>query len=261
MSYIGRMRPRPDIIMLQNARTIEIMHITLSLIPLVHTVNLIDEIRSLPPRIPILGKRAPKAHDDNLRTGIDGVHLGDKVHVGLEVLLRGDGIVGVAVVGADVDEDDVGGLVGRKVPEGRIGAVDLLRAGRRVGDAVPLVFLAAWVVPADGVVETDAWVGGDAKLGVAKAGADVVTEAGEGFVRGRVAACQTVADEFDVAGVVWDFDECGVGGEVDGGDLHAVGPVCHAEFKGEGELGGEGCVEIRSGRGDEVVGCVGGYVG
>lgn len=143
---------------------------------------------------------------------------------------------GVVVVCAEVDEDEVGGLVGGEGPgfEGGDGAVCGV-GGRGVGDAlrpavgvdclVPLVGLSSWVAPAACVVETDARVGGDAEFYVAEAGADGVAEAAEGFVR-RVHACgEGVADEFYGFGKVGDFDQVGAGGEVDGGDLYAVAPV------------------------------------
>lgn len=47
-------------------------------------------------------------------------------------------------------------------------------------------------------------------------------------------------------------------GDVHGGDLDPVGPVCDAEFEGCWGLGGEGGVDGGGGRCDQVVGGGGG---
>lgn len=74
---------------------------------------------------------------------VDG---GDEVDVALGKL-RGRDVVGrVEIVGAKVDESDVGGWVGGEVPERRVVAVELESSAACVGGAEPLVGLAVHVV-------------------------------------------------------------------------------------------------------------------
>lgn len=75
---------------------------------------------------------------------------GDQVDVALRELGCGDVVDWVGVVGADVDEGDVGGGVGGEVPRGWIVAVEVQGAAARVGGAEPLVGLAVHVVCEDG---------------------------------------------------------------------------------------------------------------
>lgn len=97
--------------------------------------------------------------DDDLRIGPLAVHLLDEVDVRGVVLGARDAVDGVVVVEAEVDDDDVGGFVGRKGPRLRVGAVEFVGAVGGVGCLEPLVFLAMRVVVAWCVVEADAGEG------------------------------------------------------------------------------------------------------
>lgn len=188
------------------------------------------------------------------------MHAPHEARVRLQVRGRVHAVGRVVVVGAQADDDDVGGRVRGKVPARRGVAVQVDGARRRVGGVEPLVGLAAGVAPAGGVDEADARVGGDGVVGAAEAGGEGVGPRGEGFVGGVLAGGEGVADDFEGAGGAGERGEGGGGGEVDAGDLDAVGPVGDAQFEGA-EGGGSGEVEAWGGGGDEGMGGVGGDVG
>ena len=211
MSEICRMPLGLDIIVLQNPRAVEIMHISLVLVVLVDLIDFVGEGADLVVRVPFRSKPIPQAHEDDLRLGVDFMHLADETQVRGKVLLVCHAVGRVVVIRAKVDDDDVGGLVRAEVPGLRGGVVELRGAPVRVAGLEPLVCLATWVTPAVRVVQADAWVCGDAEFDVAETCTDFVAKAREGFVCRIHAGSQGVADEFDVSGEVGDFDQFGVG--------------------------------------------------
>lgn len=137
-------------------------------------------------------------------------------------------------------------------------SVLLHRPPARVTAVEPLTGLAAHVTPAVLIARADARVRGDAVLGLAQPRTDPVPEARQALVRRVHAARQAVADELDPAAVVRDADEALALRDVDGGDLDAVGPVGHAQLKGDrrdrvGQVGAGGV-----GRDEQVRGPRGG---
>jgi hypothetical protein len=83
--------------------------------------------------------------------------------------------VGVAVVGADVHDYEVSGLVRGEVVWFAVVAVDALGAWRGVEGLVPLVCVATKRLPAWCVCEADSGVSSNGVFNVTKASADVVS--------------------------------------------------------------------------------------
>lgn len=160
--------------MLQNPTRIEIMHISLRLELLIHAVDLLVEVIRRHPRAAHALEARVQTHDHNLRFGPHLVQHGNEVVVRLDELRGGQVVVGVAVVGPDVHDDEVGGLVRGEVVWLAVVAVDALGAGRWVEGLVPLVSVAAERFPTRGVCETYSGVGGDGVFDIAETSADVV---------------------------------------------------------------------------------------
>lgn len=106
------------------------------------------------------------------------------------------------------------------------------RPPARVTAVEPLPRLPTHITPAILVAHTDPRVSSHAVLGLAQAGTYAVPEARQALVRRVHAARQAVADELDPAAVIRDADEALALGDVDGGELDAVGPVGHAQLEG-----------------------------
>lgn len=113
-------------------------------------------------------------HDNDVSAGPDAVDLIDHLGVGRKKLGLCDVIVGVCVVGTDVDDDDVGGLLLLKVPWLGREAVELLLAPVAVLSLLPLEDLSAGVAPAVFVGDADAGVGGNGVFDVAETGGEEV---------------------------------------------------------------------------------------
>lgn len=259
MSNIRGMPLRTDIVVLHDARGVEVMHEPLRLIRPRHLLDLVDERASLCVARSHGAEPIPQADQHDLRTRPHLVHVGHEVDVGLQVRAGRDVVVRVVVVGPEVDDDDVGGGMRAEVPGLGGVAVELGGAPRRVGGVVPLVRLPARVAPAVGVDEADARVRGDAEFGAAQAFAEAPRVRGQAFVGRVLAGGEGVADDLERAWGERQADQGAGGGGVDVGDLDAVGPVGDAQLEGAG--GGVGEVEARGCAGDEGVGGVGGHIG
>ena len=100
------------------------MHETGVLVVSIDLLNLFDESTTLLPSISNLTKSVPKSDEDNLSSWVLLVYLADKVDVAAKVLLVGDVVVSVVVVGAEVDDHNIRLLMMSKVPKWWIVAID-----------------------------------------------------------------------------------------------------------------------------------------
>ena len=80
-------------------------------------------------------------HQDNLRFGPSLMNAINQAQVAFDVVRAGHVVLGVVVVGAQVDDHQVCRAMRRKVPFGRVLAVECSCASRGVHRAVPLVCL------------------------------------------------------------------------------------------------------------------------
>ena len=119
---------RADIVVLQYPRCVEVIdEATRALSPLVqspivevldYTLNLIQEAGALLPGVVDLAEAGPEGEHDDLRLGPAGVYLVDELDVAVVELRAGDIVDGVVVVGAEIDDRDVGCRMGSEVPIG-----------------------------------------------------------------------------------------------------------------------------------------------
>ena len=198
---------------------------------LVHLVNLVYKRSALSVAIADGPESVPQTDEHDLRLRPHLLHVVHERDVALQIVARGDVVGGVVVVCAQANHRDVRGGMPREVPRLWLVAVDGCGATARVARLEPLVRLAARVSPAVLVHETDARIGRDAVLYIAKAGAGSVRETREAFVRAVHACAERVADELYALLERGDADEAALAGvvgvaDVDGGDLDAIGPVC-----------------------------------
>ena len=122
-----------DVVVLQDAGGVEVVHEVLAGVGaagevLGHAVDLGDEGAALGVGVADGAEAVPEGDEDDLGLGPLGVDFGDEGEVGGVELARGDVVGRVVVVGAEVDDDHVGGLVGGEVPDLRVVAVDFDRA-------------------------------------------------------------------------------------------------------------------------------------
>lgn len=176
VSKICGMPLRPNVVVLQDPCAVEIMHVAPLPIVLVHAVDFIVEGADLVVCVSALTEAVPQAHQDDLRIGVDFMHLTNEGEVRRHVLLICHRVSSVVVVGAEIDNDNVGWLVFLEVPGLRVLAIDLRGAPVCVTGLKPLVSLATRVAPAVCVVQTDTGVCCDAELDVAEASADFITK-------------------------------------------------------------------------------------
>ena len=126
VSNISRMILRPNVVMLQDARRIEVVHKAVRTLPalverpVVEVLNdildLIDKGCALLVGVAYLTEAFPEGEDDDLGVWPAGAYLINQLNVAIVELSTGDVVAGVVVVSAEVDYGDVGGCVGGEVP-------------------------------------------------------------------------------------------------------------------------------------------------
>lgn len=100
------------------------MHETGVLVVSVHLLNLLYEGTTLLPSISNLTKSVPKSDEDDLSSWVLLMHLTDKIDIAAKILLVRDVVVRVVIVGAEVDDHNIGLLMMSKVPKWWVVAID-----------------------------------------------------------------------------------------------------------------------------------------
>lgn len=113
-----------NIVVLQNTSSVEVMHETGVLVVSVHLLNLLYEGTTLLPSISNLTKSVPKSDEDDLSSWVLLMHLTDKIDIAAKILLVRDVVVRVVIVGAEVDDHNIGLLMMSKVPKWWVVAID-----------------------------------------------------------------------------------------------------------------------------------------
>lgn len=131
------------------------------------------------------------------------------------------------------------------MPSPLLTSILLDRSPTGVTTVEPLARLAPHIAPAILIAGANTRVCCYTVLGLSKAGAYAIPKARQAFVRRVHAARQAVADKLDRAPIVWDLHEALALGDMDGGKLDAVGPVRHAQLKGDRR---DGVGEVGAGR-------------
>ena len=140
VSNVRRMIQRPNIIVLQDARRVEVVHkplatalVQVAVVEVFDDVlDLLEEAGALLECIPDGTEARPQAQEDYLAIRPSFVDLVDQLDVAVVELGRGDVVGGVVVVRANVDDSDIGSWMSVEVPVGNVYGKSDIADGRDV---------------------------------------------------------------------------------------------------------------------------------
>lgn len=159
---------RANIIVLHNPCGIEVVNESSMLVMIVNFLNLLDKCTTLSIAVPNRTESIPERYQDNLCMGIDLVNTLYELKIALKIFLVSNVIMSVIVVGAQIDDNNVGRWMFTEIPHFRIVIVDLYRSARRVRRMIPLIGLATGISPAVGVYQADPRISCDEKFNITK---------------------------------------------------------------------------------------------